>query len=129
MKIHKMLVMSFFGVAMLTFSGCASMELTNRDKDLQNLKLGAIKGNGEHIEAKNSGLYFCGLPIFSGATAAPGYTAWFKDTVNVDSVLDMVTVKAKEIRANYVLDITTTHTPPYWFFYINTVTVSANLVN
>ena len=129
MKIHNVMMMLLLGGATLVFSGCASMDLPYRDKDLQDLKLGAIKGNGEHIEAKNSGLYFFGLPIVAGATKAPGYTAWFKDTVNVDCVLDMVTVKAKEIRANYVLDITTTHTPSYWFFYINTVTVSANLVN
>ena len=63
--------------------------------------------NVAHINGYTWGIYFFGLPLFAGSTSHPGSCAVFKDTVQVDNIVSMVTKKAKDLGATKTADLYT----------------------
>jgi len=98
-------------------------------------KIASTENNVAHINGDNWGVYLLWLPILTGDTAKPGSIAVMKDTVNVPSVVDMVTKKGKDHGATKVLDLVSSKSsiPVFWFIIpivsLKFVEVSGNAVN
>ena len=113
----------------LVLSGCASLQMGAKLND-QKLTTDASVPVA-HVNGGTWGIYFLGFaPIVTGDTAKPGNTAWGKDTVNVESVVDMVTAKSKELGGTRTTDLQSA-TSSVWLFptlvlWVKSVEVSGN---
>ncbi|HOK04803.1 MAG TPA: hypothetical protein P5105_04395 [Victivallales bacterium] len=128
----KMMFVAACVAAVLAITGCASMQVATT---LNDQKIASTENNVSHINGDNWGVYLLWLPILTGDTAKPGSIAVMKDTVNVPSVVDMVTKKGKEQGATKVLDLVSSRSsiPVFWFIIpivsVKFVEVSGNAVN
>ncbi|MDD4816496.1 MAG: hypothetical protein PHI85_00810 [Victivallaceae bacterium] len=116
------------------FAGCASVQVAD-DSALNDQKIATEGKSIAHINGQNWGFYFLSYPIAAGSVNSVGMTSWFgEDSVNVPSVVKMVTAKAKEMGASRVVDLSSqrggTMIPiPFPFlFYMNDVNVSGNAI-
>jgi hypothetical protein len=118
-------------VAVFAVAGCASMQTATV---LNDQKISAVDTNVAHINGDNWGVYFLWIPILTGDTSKIGSVAVMKDTVNVSSVVDMVTKKSKEDGGAKTLDLVSSRSslPVFWFIIpivsLKFVEVSANSV-
>jgi len=128
----KMMFVAACVAAVLAITGCASMQVATT---LNDQKIASTENNVSHINGDNWGVYLLWLPILTGDTAKPGSIAVMKDTVNVPSVVDMVTKKGKEQGATKVLDLVSSRSsiPVFWFIIpivsVKFGEVSGNAVN
>ncbi len=97
------------GVALLVFVfGCASLQ---KGTSFNGLNLTAEnKSNVAHYNGTNWGIYLLGIPLITGDTdkAVDGVmfnTSLLNDTVNLDSVGDMITKVAKKDGSTAVEDL------------------------
>ncbi len=132
MKMKKMAFLAVCAIAVLAVAGCASMQTATV---LNDQKIGDAGNNVAHINGDNWGVYLLWIPILTGDTAKPGSIAVMKDTVNVPSVVDMVTMKSKEMKGTKTLDLVSSRSslPVFWFIVpivsLKFVEVSGNSVN
>lgn len=116
-------------------SGCASVQKSTSFNGLDLTTEG--KTNVGHYNAKNWGLYLLGIPLITGDTdkiseiTEKGMsinTVFLKDTVNLDSVSDMLTRCAKSDGATIIEDLVSSRSNTYVFlvFFIRSVQMSAN---
>jgi uncharacterized protein YceK len=122
-------------VAVLLVCGCASL---HKATSLNGLDLsGNNKTNVGHYNAKNWGLYLLGIPLITGDTekvsdiTEKGLTinsVFLKNTVNLDSVAEMLTRTAKKDGATIVEDMVSGRSNAYIFpvFFIRSISMSAN---
>jgi hypothetical protein len=95
--------------------GCASLQKATEFNDLDLTAEG--KTNVAHYNAKNWGLYLLGIPLITGDTDKVSEvtekglninSVFLKDTVNLDSVADMMTRAAKADGATIIEDVGST---------------------
>ena len=127
----KLMLIATVVAALALIQGCASTQIA-KDKDLSGQKLSESGTNIAHVYGTNWGLYCCSIPLISGSTDKPGSIAWGKDTVNVPSVVKMVTGKAQNLGGTMTVDIQSS-TSSFWIFptfvlFIRGVEVSGNAV-
>lgn len=128
----KLMLIAAAVAALALIQGCASTQVA-KGNDLSGERLCAAGANVAHVYGSNWGLYCFSIPLISGSTDNPGNIAWGKDTVNVPSVVKMVTTKAKDLGGVSTLGIKS-NTSSIWIFptlvlFINRVEVSGNAVN
>ena len=82
--------------------GCSSVETTASFNGMAPVVANAT--GVAHIYSKIPGLYFCGLPIVTGAVANPGAVSFFKDNCCVDKVFFQMNLAAEELGAHGVVD-------------------------
>ncbi|HPN83901.1 MAG TPA: hypothetical protein PK821_01065 [Victivallales bacterium] len=127
----KMAFLVVCAVAIIAVAGCASMQTATT---LNDQKISAADANVAHINGDNWGVYVLWFPILTGDTSKPGSIAIMKDTVNVPSVVDMVTNKSKEHGGTKTLDLVSSRSsmPVFWFIIpivsLKFVEVSGNSV-
>ena len=127
----KLMLIAAAVAALVLIQGCASTQVA-KDKDLSGQNLSDHGTNVAHVYGTNWGLYCLSIPLISGNTDNPGSIAWGKDTVNVPSVVKMVTGKAQNLGGTYTLDVKSS-TSNFWLMptfvlFIRGVEVSGNAV-
>ena len=108
-------------------AGCSSVD-TGTTLNGQKLTL-PDSTNVAHINGYTWGIYFFGLPLFTGSTKAPGTCAIFSDTVQVDNVTHMLTKKSKDLGATHLVDLQSNRNST-WFilFSYKEIQASGNAV-
>ena len=123
----KMILWAACLAAGLLFTGCASTKLV-KDPDLNQQPIATTGTTVAHVNSQNWGVYLFTLPLFTGSTEAPGSIAVLKDTVNVPSVVPMMTKEAKSAGAAKMLNMTSQYSECGLIFYVRNVNISANAV-
>ena len=121
-----MLFLSIAAVGLL-MSACASVEVV---KD-PNLSGQGIANSGRaiaHIDAQNWGIYLFSIPLLTGSTANPGSIDVFNDTVNVSSLMPVLTAKSKALGATKTLDLASQYSESGLIFYTRSINISGNAV-
>lgn len=123
----KMLVM-FAAVAALTiFAGCSSVQVADK-ADLSGQQLSTSGQAIAHINTTNFGLYFLWFPIVCGSAENTNFSVWFKDEVNVPSLVKLTTKTAANMKGTKTVDITSSRSSIGFLFSINRCEVSANVI-
>lgn len=121
-----MLFLSIAAVGLL-MSACASVEVVKNP----NLNGQAIANSGRtiaHIDAQNWGIYLFTIPLFTGSTTNPGSIDVLNDTVNVPSLMPVLTKKSKDLGATKTLDLASQYSESGLIFYSRSVNISGNAV-
>lgn len=121
-----MLLLSIAAVG-LFMSACASVEVV---KD-PNLNGQAIANSGRtiaHLDAQNWGIYLFTIPLLTGSTENPGSIDVFKDTVNVPSLMPVLTAKSKALGASKTLNLASQYSESGLIFYTRSINISGNAV-
>ena len=122
-----MLLLSIAAVG-LFMSACASVEVV---KD-PNLNGQAIANSGRtiaHLDAQNWGIYLFTIPLLTGSTENPGSIDVLKDTVNVPSLMPVLTAKSKALGASKTLNLASQYSESGLIFYTRSINISGNAVN
>ena len=121
-----MLLLSIAAVG-LFMSACASVEVV---KD-PNLNGQAIANSGRtiaHLDAQNWGIYLFTIPLLTGSTENPGSIDVLKDTVNVPSLMPVLTAKSKALGASKTLNLVSQYSESGLIFYTRSINISGNAV-
>ncbi len=121
-----MLLLSIAAVG-LFMSACASVEVV---KD-PNLNGHAIANSGRtiaHLDAQNWGIYLFTIPLLTGSTENPGSIDVLKDTVNVPSLMPVLTAKSKALGASKTLNLASQYSESGLIFYTRSINISGNAV-
>ncbi len=121
-----MLLLSIAAVG-LFMSACASVEVV---KD-PNLNGQAIANSGKtiaHIDAQNWGIYLFSIPLLTGSTKNPGSIDVLQDTVNVPSLMPVLTAKSKALGASKTLNLASQYSETGLIFYTRSINISGNAV-
>ena len=121
-----MLLLSIAAVG-LFMSACASVEVV---KD-PNLNGQAIANSGRtiaHLDAQNWGIYLFTIPLLTGSTENPGSIDVLKDTVNVPSLMPVLTAKSKALGASKTLNLASQYSESGLIFYTRSINISGNAV-
>ena len=108
-------------------SACASVEVV---KD-PNLNGQAIANSGRtiaHLDAQNWGIYLFTIPLLTGSTENPGSIDVLKDTVNVPSLMPVLTAKSKALGASKTLNLASQYSESGLIFYTRSINISGNAV-
>ncbi len=136
--VRKVIALSLVVVMMVLGFGCASIDKTSNFNGLALTAEG--KNNVAHYNAKNWGFYLLWIPLLTGDTdkvssaGAKGLninTTFMKDTVNLESVSDMMSRVAKGDGATILEDVNSTSMNiVFWFplpiFFYKQVTMTGN---
>ena len=115
-----MFLLSVAAVGLL-FAGCASVEaVQNPNLNGENISLSGTPV--AHLNAQNW------IPLLTGSTDAVGSIAVLQDTVNVDSMIPVITAKSKELKASQTLDLASQYSVGGFIFYSRSINISANAV-
>jgi len=114
-------------------AGCASVDV---GKTFNDQRISEERYNGvAHLNGDCWGIYLLSIiPLITGDTSSNGNViAILQDTVNVDSVTDMVTRKSKELGATRTIDLVSQRSS-FWLgflfvFWYKDCQVSGNAVN
>ena len=120
------LFLSVAAVALL-FAGCASVEAV-QNPNLNGQRVSLSGTPVAHLNAQNWGIYLFTIPLLTGSTTSPGNIAVLEDTVNVESMIPMVTAKSRELKASRTLDLASQYSVGGFIFYTRSINVSANAV-
>ena len=121
-----MLLLSIAAVG-LFMSACASVEVV---KD-PNLNGQAIANSGRtiaHLDAQNWGIYLFTIPLLTGSTENPGSIDVLKDTVNVPSLMPVLTAKSKALGASKTPNPAPQYSESGLIFYTRSINISGNAV-
>ena len=121
-----MLLLSIAAVG-LFMSACASVEVV---KD-PNLNGQAIANSGRtiaHLDAQNWGIYLFTIPLLTGSTENPGSIDVLKDTVNLPSLMPVLTAKSKALGASKTLNLASQYSESGLIFYTRSINISGNAV-
>lgn len=117
MKSHLMMLSVVLLAALI--AGCASMETS---KELNGMELASNGKEIANVNAQTWGIYFLPMfPLITGDTSkTSGGIAFLADTSNIESIVDMATMKAKKVGATRVDDLVTDRTsfwipPVFWY--------------
>lgn len=111
----------------LLFAGCASVEAV-QNPNLNGQRVSLSGTPVAHLNAQNWGIYLFSIPLLTGSTTSPGDIAVLEDTVNVESMIPVVTAKSKELKATRTLDLASQYSVGGFIFYTRSINVSANAV-
>jgi hypothetical protein len=119
-------------VAVSLLAGCASLQKGTSF----NGRMVDGQAPAAHYSAKNWGIYLLWIPLLTGNTNHPGRivnTTLLSDTVNVDSLGDMITHQAQTDGATGVNDIVSSRSslwlPPFLVLFYKSATMSATGVH
>ena len=121
-----MLLLSIAAVG-LFMSACASVDVV---KD-PNVNGQAIANSGRtiaHLDAQNWGIYLFTIPLLTGSTENPGSIDVLKDTVNVPSLMPVLTAKSKALGASKTLNLASQYSESGLIFYTRSINISGNAV-
>lgn len=127
MNMKKIMFLLAVAAVGLLFAGCVSVEAVQKP----NLNGEDISASGTpvaHLNAQNWGFYLFSLPLLTGSTEAVGSIAVLQDTVNVESMVPVVTAKSKELKARRTLDLASQFSITGFIIYTRSINVSANAV-
>ena len=128
----KLLVVGTILSLIVLVSGCATVNTATK---LNGQQLTQSDTPIAHLNGSNWGIYWLSIvPLLTGNTDKPGMPSVFKDTVTVESVVDMTTAKSKELGATKITDLQSSTTsvlvwpiPPFLLWY-KAVQVSGNAI-
>jgi len=131
---RKVIAVVLVVVLVLSLFGCASIK---KASTFNGMKLSLGKENVAHYNGKNWGIYVLWIPILTGDTdkvsgegGAIINTTFLKDTVNLDSLAEMITRNAKEDGANTVVDMVSSRSTvwmaPFLVVFVKSVNMSAS---
>ena len=123
----KMMLLLSIAAVGLFMSACASVEVV---KD-PNLNGQAIANSGRtiaHLDAQNWGIYLFTIPLLTGSTENPGSIDVLKDTVNVPSLMPVLTAKSKALGASKTLNLASQYSESGLIFYTRSINISGNAV-
>lgn len=123
----KIMLLLFIAAVGLFMSACASVEVV---KD-PNLNGQAIANSGRtiaHLDAQNWGIYLFTIPLLTGSTENPGSIDVLKDTVNVPSLMPVLTAKSKALGASKTLNLASQYSESGLIFYTRSINISGNAV-
>ncbi len=123
----KMILVFSLAAAVVLFAGCVSVQ-TVRNKDLNGQALSAAGKPVAHVNVQNSGLYFLKWPIMAGSTDSVGSVSFFKDTVNPQSTVPVLTKEAKKLGATKVMNLTSQYSEFGLLFVMTSINVSGNAI-
>lgn len=132
---RKIFVLMAACAAMVVAVGCASVQ-TASEKDMNGMKPTTVAADQAiaQVNADNFGFYLLSIPIFSGSTDKPGTMVFNQDTVKLSNVVNMATLKSKELGATKTVDTDSKISsmmiplPIPFLFYLKEVQVSTNAV-
>ena len=126
----KLMTIMMSVLAVVVISGCSSVQVATKFND-QKLTL-ASNAEVAHLNGSTWGLYILSIPVLTGSTAKPDNMVFGEDSVNVPSVVDMVTAKSKALGGKEVVDMTSSTSSlwiaPLFVVFIKSVEVSGNSV-
>ncbi|MDR0932166.1 MAG: hypothetical protein LBM70_03995 [Victivallales bacterium] len=111
----------------LLFAGCVNIEVTPKE-NLNGERISLTGAPIAHLNAQNWGIYLFSLPLFTGSTDSVGSISVLKDTVNVKSMIPVITAKSKELKASQTLDLASQYSVSGFIFFTRTIKLSANAV-
>lgn len=111
----------------LLFAGCASVEAV-QNPNLNGQRVSLSGTPVAHLNAQNWGIYLFSIPLLTGSTTSPGNIAVLEDTVNVESMIPVITAKSRELKATKTLDLASQYSVGGFIFYTRSINVSANAV-
>ena len=123
----KIMILLSIAAVGLFMSACASVEVV---KD-PNLNGQAIANSGRtiaHLDAQNWGIYLFTIPLLTGSTENPGSIDVLKDTVNVPSLMPVLTAKSKALGASKTLNLASQYSESGLIFYTRSINISGNAV-
>lgn len=129
MRFFRLTAAAALAAALLVAGGCSSVHTT---RSFNGLALSGGKQNVCHVNGKISGLYCFNIPLMTGDPERPGslIPLFFRDSVSLDGVADMVSGEAKARGARELLDVTSDSSSiwlmPTWIFWWNVQTMSGN---
>lgn len=128
----KAILSVLFVAAAVCFSACSSFEIGSVLNE-QRLSTDPNVRSVAHVNGEVWGVYFFGLPMFSGSVAQPGRCVLFHDTVTVNNAVNMVTRESRaKLNGQYVVDLESERTSawifPLLFFWYQEIQVSGNVL-
>ena len=111
----------------LLLSACASVEIV-KDKNLSGQKIANSGTTLAHVDAQNWGIYLFTIPLLKGSTENPGSIDVLKDTVNVPSLMPVLTAKSKALGASKTLNLASQYSESGLIFYTRSINISGNAV-
>ncbi len=126
----KLMGLMMGALAVFVISGCSSVQVATK---LNDQKL-TLAGNTDvaHVNGNTWGLYLLSFPLLTGSTEKPDKMVIGEDSVNVSSVVDMVTARSKALGGKNVVDLTSSSSSfwiaPLFVLFIKSVEVSGNSV-
>ncbi len=112
-------------------TGCASVDVA---KEFNTQRVTVERTTPvAHVNGSTWGLYCLNIPLITGSTKEVGQIAFGEDSVNIQSVVDIVTKKSKMLGATKTTDLTSSNgstwipIPPFVFF-LKATEVSGNAV-
>ena len=111
----------------LLLSACASVEIV-KDKNLSGQKIANSGTTLAHVDAQNWGIYLFTIPLLTGSTENPGSIDVLKDTVNVPSLMPVLTAKSKALGASKTLNLASQYSESGLIFYTRSINISGNAV-
>ncbi len=123
----KKITFLFSAAIALLFAGCVNVEKV-ADPDLNGEKISLAGTPIAHLNAQNWGIYLFSIPLLTGSTDSVGSIAVLKDTVNVQSMIPVVTAESKKLNATQTLDLASQYSVGGFIFYTRSINISANAV-
>ena len=121
-----MLLLSIAAVG-LFMSACASVEVV-KDPNLNGQAIANSGRTSAHLDAQNWGIYLFTIPLLTGSTENPGSIDVLKDTVNVPSLMPVLTAKSKALGASKTLNLASQYSESGLIFYTRSINISGNAV-
>ena len=121
-----MLLLSIAAVG-LFMSACASVEVV-KDPNLNDQAIAHSGRTIAHLDAQNWGIYLFTIPLLTGSTENPGSIDVLKDTVNVPSLMPVLTAKSKALGASKTLNLASQYSESGLIFYTRSINISGNAV-
>ncbi|MBO5762704.1 MAG: hypothetical protein J6R85_02435 [Lentisphaeria bacterium] len=123
----KLMFLSAMAAAAVLFTGCVSVNTVEKT-NLNGERLSLAEAPVAHINVQNWGIYLLHIPLLTGSTEAPGSIAVFKDTVNAQSVLPVLTAESKKLGAKKTLDIASQYSESGLLIVSRQINMSGNAV-
>ena len=113
----KLMGLMMGALAIFVISGCSSVQVATK---LNDQKL-TLAGNTDvaHVNGNTWGLYLLSFPLLTGSTEKPDKMVIGEDSVNVSSVVDMVTARSKALGGKDVVDLTSSSSS-FWIAPLRT---------
>ena len=128
--VAKCAVLGIVAAAAVVMTGCASVS-TGRDLNGQKLTMTEAQ-DVAHVNVNNWGLYCLWIPLLSGSTDKPGDISFMKDTVNVNSVVELATREGKRMGGKRMVDLKSNNSSiwifPTFVLFLRETQVSGNVI-
>ncbi len=130
--LKKILIVMAAATLAAGFTACSSVQVATTLNGQKLTEVDTAQTMG-HLNGDIWGIYLFNLPLFTGSSAQTGRCAIFKDTVQTDDAVKMLTREAKQkLDSTKLVDLTSNRTSTWIFplliFWYEDVQVSANAI-